>query len=133
MAVRDKLMEEQEDQVEDSASADTTIIEKFKPEPRTFWQMIRRLFFMFPGEKRTERLQRMRELTQAIEQYPETAVNYLLRGELHLDMKQYDLAQEDLEKALELAQAQFEVDRWGVSAQSTMDRAKHGLRRIMNR
>lgn len=125
-------MEEHEDRFDDFA-ADEVLDEKDinKSYPPTFWQKIRRLFFMFPGEKRAAQYQRLRDLTEAIEQFPETAVNYLLRGELHLEMKQYDLAQEDLEKALELAQAQFEDERWGFTVQSTMDRAKHGLQRLM--
>ena len=86
---------------------------------------------MFPNEKRADQQERMRDLTRAIEQFPETAVNYLLRGELHLEMKQYDLAQEDLEMALELAEANFDEERWGLNAQSTMDRAKRGLQRLM--
>lgn len=122
-------MEEQEDNVEDFAS-DEVPEDKIKTYPSTVWQIVRRLFFMFPGEKRAQRQERMRELTQAIEHYPETAVNYLLRGELHIEMKQYDLAQEDLEMALELAEQRFDEERWGLTAQSIMDRAKHGLQLI---
>lgn len=128
--VKDSLMEEQEERLEDFSS-DEDVAEEENSYSPTFWQKIRRLFFMFPGEKRSEQYQRLRDLTEAIEQFPETAVNYLLRGELHLDMKQYDLAQEDLETALELAQAQFENERWGLTAQSTMDRAKQGLQRLL--
>jgi tetratricopeptide (TPR) repeat protein len=127
--IRDSLMEEQEERFDDFAPEEVSE-EKPKPYSPILWQKIRRLFFMFPDEKRAERQERMRELTQAIEQYPETAVNYLLRGELHLEMKQYDLAQEDLEKALELAQINFDEEPWGLTAQSTMDRAKHGLQQI---
>jgi len=130
--VKDSLMEEQEDQFDDFAG-DEILDEKdmtYSYSP-TFWQRIRSLFFMFPGEKRAEQYQRLRDLTDAIEQFPETAVNYLLRGELHIEMKQYDLAQADLEAALELAQAQFENERWGLTAQSTMDRAEQGLQRLM--
>jgi tetratricopeptide (TPR) repeat protein len=121
---------DREDRVEEFASIEVSE-EKFKSESITVWQIIRRFFFMFRGEKRIERQQRLRELTQAIEQYPHTAVNYLLRGELHFDMKQYDLAQEDLEKALELAQAQFEVERWGLSAQMIVDRALHIMQQVV--
>lgn len=126
-------MEEQEDRAEDFADVEISE-EKVKPEPTStsLWQTIRRLFFTSSSEKRAERRKRLLNLTQAIEQYPNTAVNYLLRGELHLDMEQYNLAQEDLQKALELSEAQFEDDRWGLSAQSTMDRAKHGLQFIHN-
>lgn len=123
-------MEEQEDRFDDFAE-DEMLEEKDKSYPPTLWQRIRRLFISFPSEKRAEQYQRLRDITQAIEQFPETAVNYLLRGELHLEMKQYDLAREDLQTALELAQAQFEDERWGLTAQSTMDRAKYGLQRLM--
>jgi len=127
--VKDSWMEEQEDRLEDFSQYEDE--EDIKNYPPTVWQKIRRLFFMFPSEKRAEQYQRLRDLTEAIEQFPETAVNYLLRGELHLEMKQYDLAQTDLEKALELAQAQFENERWGLTAQSTMDRAQQGLQRLL--
>jgi tetratricopeptide (TPR) repeat protein len=123
-------VEDWEDRAEDFTN-DEAAEEKVKPESTSLWQTIRRLFFMFPKEKRAEGQHRLQELTQAIEQYPNTAVNYLLRGELRLDMKEYELAQEDLQKALELAETQFEDDTWGLSAQSTMDRAKHGLQRLV--
>ena len=97
----------------------------------SIWQTIRRFFFMLPGEKSAEQQQSLHDLTEAIEQFPDTAVNYLLRGELYIAMKQHNLAQEDLQKALELAQMQFEDDRWGISAQLTMDRAKFALQKLM--
>lgn len=100
----------------------------------TIWEKIRRVLF---GEADTgksytvsDNHRRMTELTQAIEAYPEAAVNYLLRAELHLKLKQNELAQEDFEQALTLAQAQYQSDRWGLASQVVQDRALRGLKRI---
>ena len=105
-------------------------IETHSDEIRPIWQKIRRFFFMTSAEKREDNRQRMSELTQSIEAYPDAAANYLLRGELHTDLQQYDLAQEDFEKALALAETQYENDRWGLASQAIQDRARSGLKRI---
>ena len=96
----------------------------------SIWQRIRRFFFQTVSEKREENRARMYVLTQAIETYPDAAINYLLRGELYLEIREQDLAQEDFEKALELAETQFDNDRWGLGSQAIMDRARRGLQRI---
>lgn len=105
--------------------------EKAKTLSLTFWQKLRRFFLPNHEERREENLQRLRDLTVAIERYPEAAVNYLLRGELHLALAQYRLAQEDLEQALQLAEAQYQQDSWGLSAQVISDRARRGLEQIL--
>ena len=99
-------------------------------ERNSIWQKIRRFFFQTASEKRAENRTRMYILNQAIETYPAAAINYLLRGELYLEIRERDLAQQDFEKALELAETQFENDRWGLGSQAIMDRARCGLQRI---
>lgn len=99
-------------------------------EQNSIWQKIRRFFFQTASEKREENRTRMYILTQAIETYPAAAINYLLRGELYLEIREQDLAQEDFKKALELAETQFDNDRWGLGSQAIMDRARRGLQRI---
>ena len=74
---------------------------------------------------RDERL--LRSLNRAIAEHPESPTNYVLRGELALGTKDYNQAVADFEKALELASAQVESNRWGVIAQSMQDRAYAGL------
>jgi tetratricopeptide (TPR) repeat protein len=97
----------------------------------TFWQKLRRFFFASAEERREDEVQRLRELNDSIERFPQAAVNYLLRGEWHLEQKQYDYAQEDFTKAIELAAADYERDAWGLSAQVIADRARHGLEDIL--
>ena len=105
--------------------------EKEKILPLTFWQKLRRFFLPNAEERRENETQRLRDLTVAIERYPEAAVNYLLRGELHLELEQYELAKEDLEQALQLAEAQYLQDSWGLSAQAISDRARRGLEEVL--
>jgi hypothetical protein len=93
----------------------------------SFWQKLRRFFLPNHEERREAKSQRLRDLTVAIERYPEAAVNYLLRGELHLELRQWILAEEDLSEALRLAENQYKQDRWGLSAQAIADRARRGL------
>ncbi len=88
------------------------------------WQQIKGLFLQTGAERAEEQRLRLQALTRAIEIHPDAAVNYLLRGELHLELEQWDLAHEDLLNALELAQIQWSEDRWGMTAQAVMDRAE---------
>jgi len=96
--------------------------EKSKP-PESFWQRLRKI--VFGSSEGIE--QRLRSLSLAIEKYPEAPANYVLRGELYLDVGEYELAQSDFQRALELASAQFEVSDWGGIAQVMRDRAEVGL------
>jgi uncharacterized protein HemY len=76
---------------------------------------------------RHERL--LRSLNRAIEEHPDSPTNYVLRGELALETKDYGQAIDDFEQALELAAAQVETNRWGFVAQTMQDRAFAGLTR----
>jgi hypothetical protein len=90
----------------------------------SLWRRIRCLFFQTGLERAEERRIRLQALTRSIEIHPDAAINYLLRGELHLELHQWDLAHEDLLNAFELAQMQWSEDRWGIAAQLVMDRAE---------
>jgi len=105
--------------------------EKAKETVPGLWQRLRRFFLPSPEERREAERQRLLELSIAIERYPEAAVNYLLRGELHLQQKQWALAEEDLSEALRLADSQYSQERWGISAQAIADRARRGLDDIL--
>lgn len=104
---------------------------KSKNDYPSFWDTIRRFFFSTSAEKRDDSRLRLTVLTNAIETYPSSAVNYVLRGELHLELKQMALAQEDFEKAIALAEEQYEQDRWGLGSQAIFDRAQRGLQQIV--
>jgi tetratricopeptide (TPR) repeat protein len=105
--------------------------EQVKMDTPSFWQKLRRFFLPSFQERRENERQRLLDLTVAIERYPEAAVNYLLRGELHMELEQYTLAQEDFEQALQLAEAQYQQDSWGLSAQAIADRARRGLEELL--
>ncbi len=71
--------------------------------------------------------QRLVALDAAIEQYPDTPTNFVLRGELYLQLGESELAALDFQRALELAQPQIEQNDWGIVAQAMQDRALRGL------
>ena len=126
-------MEEREDEQNDS-SADEGQKNDFSLKNKyhlSFWQMLRRLFFQTRSERLLEQQRRLSDLNLAIVERPDVAVNYMLRGELRLEKKQYELAREDFSRAIELAEAQFESEKWGITAQAIMDRAREGLRQTL--
>ncbi len=84
------------------------------------------------GETRklAELVDRMGELTSAIEQFPDSPANYVLRGEMFLDGGDRDLAVADFETAIRLADQQAETADWGYVYRALADRAREGLRRV---
>lgn len=120
------------DDLEDEFDADEYDVAS-KPSRKSIWQRIWRFFFKTSSVREAEYRERMIELSKAIENFPDAAVNYILRGELHSQHQEYDEAREDFNKALELAEAQYENERWGISAQAIRDRALKGLQRIIGR
>jgi hypothetical protein len=102
------------------------VVVEEKPKPAdSFWQRLKKI--LWGSVEGTE--QRLRNLSLAIEHSPDTPVNYVLRGELYLDIREYELAEVDFQRALELASAQFEASDWGGIAQVMRDRAEAGLAR----
>ncbi len=77
--------------------------------------------------------QRLDDLNISIQLYPDSATNYVLRGELFEKQKHYELAIADFETAQALASDQVMTDRWGLVNQAVQDRAIRGLRRVKNR
>jgi hypothetical protein len=112
---------------------DTAQLYEAEPESRfgetePMWMRVRRAVFG-GGYKPDDPvfLRRVTELSQAIDHAPEAPTNYVLRGELYLRARLYELARDDFRAAAELAEAQFERSDWGVLAQTTRDRALIGL------
>ena len=64
---------------------------------------------------------------------PESPVNYVLRAEVYTDLREYALAQADFQRAIELAQVQFELADWGFLDQAMRDRAVTGLEKVQRR
>lgn len=73
------------------------------------------------------------ELTAHIEAYPEDPSNYVIRGEVYMEMREYALAAADFQQGYELAEAQFTTADWGFMAQALRDRALDGLKHARRR
>jgi hypothetical protein len=71
---------------------------------------------------------RMDELTAAIENHPDSPASYVLRGEIFLDGGEIHLAAQDFQKALDLAEPGAETANWGYIYRALADRAREGLR-----
>lgn len=68
-------------------------------------------------------------LTEAIARYPNAPSNYVLRGELLLEVGEHGAAAQDFEAALALAEKNAESADWGYITMALMERARSGLRR----
>ena len=95
--------------------------------------MIIGFFFQTPAARNREISQRINELNVSIEFAPDSATNYVLRGELFLERKEYHLAQADFQTALNIAEAFDETDGWGLIEQAMQDRAIEGLKKVQRR
>jgi hypothetical protein len=71
---------------------------------------------------------RLRLLNRAVEQYPNAAVNYVLRGEYWLEQGDFQQAEADFSAAIALGMADLETSDWGFVQQALVDRARQGLR-----
>lgn len=67
------------------------------------------------------------ELDNAITQHPEAPTNYLLRGEYYLQIGYNQLAEQDFQQAVTLAEVELSEREWGLVAQVVRDRANRGL------
>ncbi len=83
------------------------------------------------GRGRSRR--RLHDLSNAIDLHPDSPTNYVLRGELYLNVGEAALAEADFRQALSLAQADYGTSRWGVVAQAVQDRARAGLTKAHGR
>jgi len=73
------------------------------------------------------------ELDTAIAANPDTAVNYLLRGEYLLTNGDPGAAEADFRRAFDLAARQLAGSDWGLVAQAVADRALVGLKKTQER
>ncbi|MBZ0292516.1 MAG: hypothetical protein K8L99_08095, partial [Anaerolineae bacterium] len=96
-----------------------------EPQPRpSLWARLR------SGHSDTQRLL---ELEQAIEEFPDAPANYVLRGEMYLVQGENALAVMDFEQGLALAAEQFAREDWGLISQVVRDRALKGLEKARRR
>ncbi len=104
-----------------------TVPDESPAETPGLWERLRQMLRPSLEEQAEERAGRLRELNIAIELFPNSPSNYVLRGELYLGAGANELAVEDFRRALELATKQVETQRWGVVAQAMQDRVETGL------
>lgn len=95
-----------------------------EPAPVGLWQRLRE---MLGGNRQGRLTRRLDALTEAIAASPESATNYVLRGEVFYQLGEYALAVTDFEFALRLATDQFDRRHWGIVSQAMRDRALDGL------
>ncbi len=114
------------------ASDDQLTVPDERPaETLGLWERLRQMLRPSPEEQAEERARRLRELNVAIELFPNSPSNYVLRGELYLEAGANELAADDFHRALELAVKQVETQLWGVVAQAIQDRAETGLQTVL--
>ena len=70
---------------------------------------------------------RINDLTAQIERYPNTPVNFIIRGEVYLAHGQADAASIDFQRALDLAESRVDTLPWGYVNAGLIDRAREGL------
>jgi hypothetical protein len=99
---------------------------EYRPQSFGEWVMMR----FFGKDIAAELEERLGNLTYAIERSPETASNYLLRGEIHFKLREWAFAEDDLNKAVDLAENELQEASWGLIPQSTRDRALVLLRQL---
>src|SRR5258708_4592793 len=112
----------------DAPASEAVVIDEVQethPSPIPLWERIRRTIL---GDIDNV-AERIRHLDAAIENAADTPANYVLRGELYLTLREYALARRDIQRAHELAAAQFEQSDWGLMAQAMEDRALIGLQK----
>ncbi len=103
-------------------------IPAFEREQDSLWQRLRALVF---GGSDRDLERRLRTLNAAIASTENAPTNYVLRGELYLELGAYALALADFETAEKLATYQFEEHNWGLIAQAMRDRAQAGIAQAM--
>lgn len=132
------VSDEDEMPTTDSSAVNDTITEDeeshpmYQTEPSWLSQIIG-FFFQTSARRRQEQSRRLNELSVSIEFAPNSATNYVLRGELFLERKAYHLAQDDFEVALELAESFDAEEGWGLIEQVMRDRALDGLKQTHGR
>ncbi len=128
----DVLVPEPEVEVSFVADAAEIDMQAAAPEQarQSLWQRLRRLTGM--GRPDAAELEmRLADLNRAIEKHPDAAMNYVLRGELYLEARDYQQASVDFEQALALASHEVSTADWGIIAQVVQDRALQGLRFVV--
>jgi tetratricopeptide (TPR) repeat protein len=121
--------EAEEEQAGEDGGSDEIIAQVAKTE--TFWQKLYRRLLPTRQQKSDQLAERLLELDEIVALFPDTPMNYVLRGELYLEAGQAELALVDFRRGLEIASRKVESDSWGLVAQVAQDRAQLGLKRAL--
>lgn len=95
----------------------------------TWVKRVRQMVYKTPAEREAALAERLSQLNAAIQAHPDEVSNYVMRGEVFLKRRQYELAASDFRRSLKLAQLQIREEDWGLVAQVLQDRARIGLRK----
>lgn len=94
------------------------------------WTQIRQWLFPSALERAADAAERLMQWSDAVALYPDAPTAWVMRGEIYLETRQFDLAAEDFHYALNLCRVEFENTAWGFTAQVMQDRALAGLEQV---
>lgn len=92
-----------------------------------------RAVYQPPLEREREFYRRLRDLSDVIDEAPDSMTHVVLRGELYLKRGEYERAQTDFETAVVLSEYMDDRRDWNVVGQVMRDRALFGIRAVERR
>lgn len=129
LPVEEIVIVQDDGEVPAQALPESVTVQKKASEPR--WRQIVRA--LYGGTSEEALRERLSDIDRAISDDPDSAVNYVLRGEALLEAREYAPAHEAFEQGLALAEAQVAQNDWGIVAQAVQDRAVQGLAKTLKR
>ena len=103
-----------------------------EPQPGILSRLLRSVFRPSLDRER-EFYRRLRELSAAIDEAPDSITHVVLRGELYLERGEYQRAKADFERALALAENFDAAEGWLIVEQVMRDRALSGISMLEGR
>lgn len=97
------------------------------PEQMPWWEWLRRKVWPTRAEYEAGIVERLADLEDAILHEPDAPANYVLRGELYLELGWTEEAIVDFECAQGVAERALNNRDWGIIAQVMRDRARYGV------
>jgi len=116
-----------------ASALEAEVDEQSHVQTETFWQGIRHKLWPSVEDRMRRAEGQLQDLDEAISLNPDECTNYVLRGELFLKVRAYDLALADFQRGLEIANEQIENGDWGIIAQIMQDRALVGIQHSQRR
>lgn len=110
----------------DGQTEPTRVTDQTDTQTIRFWDWVQARFL--GRDLAAERAERLTYLSQAVQRYPDNPTNYVLRGELYMELGRYEAAHADFTHALACARVAVQEHRWGFVSQAMQDRALRGKR-----